>query len=60
MGDLSALPAGVLTPPVITSSETTSVSVKVDDCFHTDTSSITNLVTDEAWLNQNGRFVKVE
>ncbi len=60
LGDLSLLPAGIITPPVTTTSKTTSVSVKVDDCFNTDASSIFNIVTDEVWTNENGSFVKVE
>lgn len=60
LGDLSLLPAGTITPPVTSRSETTAVSVKVDDCFNTDASTITNLVTEEVWVDQNGSFVKVE
>ncbi len=60
LGDLSLLPAGTITPPVTVRSETTAVSVKVDDCFNTDASTITNLVTEEVWIEQNGSFVKVE
>jgi hypothetical protein len=60
LGDLSLLPAGTITPPVTVRSETTVVSVKVDDCFNTDASTITNLVTEEVWIEQNDSFVKVE
>ncbi len=60
LGDLSLFPAGTITPPVTARSETTAVSVKVDDCFNTDASTITNLVTEEVWTNQNGSFVKVK
>ncbi|MEE9339989.1 MAG: hypothetical protein V3U87_18115 [Methylococcaceae bacterium] len=60
LGDLSLLPAGTVTPPVTSRSETTAVSVKVDDCFNTDASAITNLVTEEVWIEQNGSFVKIE
>ena len=60
LGDLSLLPAGTVTPPVTSRSETTTVSVKVDDCFNTDATAITNLVTEEVWIEQNGSFVKVE
>ena len=47
------------TPPVTNRFEGTVSFVKVDDCFKTDAAIITNLVTKEAWANQNGNFVKV-
>lgn len=58
LGDLSAIPG--VTPPVTTRFESISSSVVVDDCFTTDASLISNLVTDELWLNQNGSFVKIK
>ena len=46
------------TPPVTNRFEGTVSFTKVDDCFKTDAAIITNLVTKEGWVNQNGTFVK--
>lgn len=56
LDDFGSLPG--INPPVTTLFTGTATINKVDDCFNTDAGSITNVVTDEIWLNQNGTFIK--
>jgi len=53
---LGSLPGA--TPPVTNRFKSTVSFAKVDDCFKSDAAIITNLVTKEGWVNQNGAFVK--
>lgn len=55
LGDISSIPG--IEPPVTNRFTSVSSSSKVDDCFTTNAFSITNLVTEQHWTNQNGTFV---
>ncbi len=47
-----------VTPPVTMRTVGSLQNEIVSDCFKTDAASITNLITKEFWINQNGVFVK--
>ncbi|HNP27389.1 MAG TPA: hypothetical protein PKM20_11655 [Nitrosomonas sp.] len=48
-----------VTPPIHYASTGTYTSQAVPDCFATDATTVTDAFTGEAWVNQNGNFVKV-
>lgn len=46
-------------PPVTVKFQGLSTMEIVNDCFQTDADSITNLVTEQIWIRQNGNFVEI-
>ncbi len=60
-GAIGALPIGgiVITPPVNYFTKGTYTSQSVPDCFATDATTISDALTGEVWINQDGSFVKV-
>lgn len=60
ISDLQSIP-GVLTvtPPITMKTVGSLRNETVPDCFKTDAATITNLVTKEIWVKQNGAFVKL-
>lgn len=50
----------VLTPPVKYYTKGTYTNQNVADCFATDATTISDAFTGEAWVNQDGSFVKVK
>ncbi len=51
--------ASFITSPVTIKYTSSTTSTVVSDCFATDATSISDTVTGEVWVNQNGSFVKV-
>ena len=49
----------VITPPVNYFTKGTYTSQSVPDCFATDATTISDALTGEIWINQDGSFVKV-
>jgi len=49
----------VITPPVNYFTKGTYTSQSVPDCFATDATTISDALTGEVWVNQDGSFVKV-
>lgn len=58
LGQFATYPG--ITPPVTMSFQGETRANKVDNCFKTDASTVTNLVTGQLWVNQNGIFVEVK
>jgi len=56
LGSFATYPG--MTPPITMYFAGNTNATRVDDCFKTDASTITNLVTGEQWTNQNGSFIK--
>lgn len=57
---LQNLPGITITPPITVTSKGTTTGTIVADCFATDADSISDAYTGEAWINQNGTFVKYD
>ncbi|NOQ64666.1 MAG: hypothetical protein GQ582_09160 [Methyloprofundus sp.] len=57
LGEFADIPGVTLPLTVELKSETT--AERVDDCFKTDASTISNLETGERWVNKKGEFEKI-
>jgi hypothetical protein len=55
---LSAVPG--VKPPVTLNMKASSNSTRVEDCFKTDAATITNIVTEEFWMNKGGVFEQIK
>ncbi len=55
---LSAVPG--IKPPVTLNMKASSNSTRVDNCFKTDAATITNIVTEEFWMNKGGAFEQIK
>ena len=53
------IPGVIITPPITNSIKSTQTNSVVDDCFDTGAQSITNTVTGEVWILQNGNYVMI-
>ncbi|TXI29345.1 MAG: hypothetical protein E6Q60_04320 [Nitrosomonas oligotropha] len=59
LGSIS-IPGVAVTPPITYTTTGTYKNAIVADCFATDAATITDAFTGEAWVKQDGRFVKVK
>jgi len=56
----SSIPSGsgfTVNPPITIATVSSSTNQQVSDCFATNATTITDLVTGEVWINVNGNFV---
>jgi hypothetical protein len=56
---LSGLPGITIEPPVQMTLEASATTTQVNDCFATDADSVSNLVTGEFWIKENGGWTKI-
>lgn len=59
LGNLQNVPGISINPPITVTTQGTTSSTRVDNCFNTDADSIADAYSGEVWIKQNGAFVKM-